>query len=217
VTLCTGAKRVISWGYAWAAAARNPATSLNATDNALGTDLIVERGLQTTFGMIGLFAVLLCPSTGQAVELGLTPSHVFALWTNLNSCLLTIAAQEEGGEALVEDLKDLEVRRFDDKAPSDVLLAVEMVRSRVDAVRSRADLAPIAVYHDQFQVVTPSNVFLNSGHILDGLADFAAREGDVASLVTSCYEPQLFTGKTPSNVFELVDLAMRRTDVILAH
>lgn len=167
--------------------------------------------------MIALFGVLLSPGLGQAVELGLTPNHVFALWTNVNSCLLALAAQEEDGEALVEDLKDLEVRSFEDKVPSDVLLAVETVRSRVDIVRSRADLAPTAVYHDQSQVVTPSNVFLNSGHVLDGLADFVARQDKAASLVTSCYEPQLFTGKTPSNVFELVDLATRRIDVILAH
>lgn len=167
--------------------------------------------------MIVLIGLMLFPGTSHAVELGLTPSHVFALWTNVNTCLLTIAAQQKNGEALVENLKDLEVQSFAGKQPSDVLLALEKIRNRINSVRVRAGMAPVAVYLDQAEVVTPSTVFLNSGYILDGLADIVAHKGDATSLVTSCYETQHVIGKTPSDVFGLVDLAMRRAGVMLAH
>ena len=44
--------------------------------------------------MIVLIGAMLFPGASHAVELGLAPSHVFVLWTNVNSCLLTIAAPE---------------------------------------------------------------------------------------------------------------------------
>ena len=165
---------------------------------------------------ISLFAILMAPIECSAVELGLTPSHVFGLWTNINHCLTLIATQVTKDNDWVRENADIKPNRFSGKKPSDVLERVAIVREQIDKIRSSSGLGKVETFENPDRNITPSVVFLNSGHVLDGLADWLAHEAEPGVMVTECYRPQRFNGKTPSDVFGQVDLAQRRFGLLFS-
>ncbi|MFQ5626495.1 MAG: hypothetical protein ACE5FM_07575, partial [Methyloligellaceae bacterium] len=132
------------------------------------------------------------------------------------SCLTAIAGQTQDAPSMVARVEALGAQTFTGKTPGDVLERVAEVRNRVNALRSRAGSDAVRVFDDHSGTVTPSVVFLNSGYVLDGLADWLARRDNPSVRVMTCYQPRNFSSKTPSDVFGLVDLAMRRADLVFA-
>ena len=160
---------------------------------------------------VGLAVV---PGPGTAVELGLTPSHVFSLWTNINAALVTTGSSMTGDDDLSRQLADMPPNAFHDKTPGDVLVQVAAFRDKLDRLKAASGLEETPVYHDpEGGEVTPSVVFLNSGYVLDSLVLLLIRN-DGERLVGGFYERHDFAGKTPSNVFGLVELANRRIDTL---
>ena len=161
---------------------------------------------------VGLAVV---PGPGTAVELGLTPSHVFSLWTNINAALVTTGSAMTGDEDLSRQLAEMAPTAFHDKTPGDVLEQVAVFRDKLDRLKAASGLEETPIYHDpEGGEVTPSVVYLNSGNVLDSLVLLMIRI-DGERLVGGFYAPHDFTGRTPSNVFGLVELADRRIDALI--
>ena len=59
-------------------------------------------------------------------------------------------------------------------------------------------------------------VFLDSGHVLDAAVEWIVRNTPKGQLISQFYARHDVSGKTPSDVFGLVDLADRRIGRILA-
>lgn len=151
-----------------------------------------------------------------ATDLGMTPSHVFGLWTNINNCLVAGSELVVADPAWRKELEAMTPQTFEGKKPSDVLQKVAEFRGKLDRMRKAEGLDATAVYGTGDGKITPTVVFLNSGHVLNGLVDWAIHSSGPEFLVSPFYTRQQFDGKTPSHVFGLVDLANRRLDAILA-
>lgn len=147
-------------------------------------------------------------------KFGLTPSHVFSLWVNINNCLLAVARELSRDRDFHERLGRLSPMVTDGKNPSDVLERVLAMRVQIDRVRRAAKLRESAHFRADSVEITPSIVFLTSGDVLDGLAGWYVLLSDPKKPISRFYVRHKFTGKTPSEVFGLVDLAQRRLELI---
>lgn len=166
-----------------------------------------------------LFVIL--PSVGTAqdrggtTEFGMTPNHVYALWTNINEALLAVARIAAADGTWDVQVSSLDHRAFVDKVPADVLVRAEDFRDRLNRLRVRAAMEPTPPFESPGTVVTPSDVFMNSGHMLDGVVEWIIEMTPPQWLISPFYLYGTFGGKQPNDVFEVVDLAVRRLDLIL--
>ena len=150
-----------------------------------------------------------------AIELGLTPSHVFATWININTSLVALGQANAKDDGRTAQLKAMKPEVFEGKKPSDVLDQVVAFRSKIDRLRLQYGLKPSPVYRDPTGgVVTPSVVFMNSGHVLDSTISLLIRL-DGKHLVSRYYTRHEISGKSPSDVYGQVTLANRRMDALL--
>lgn len=160
---------------------------------------------------------LLLSGPAAAVDLGLTPSHVYSLWTNINNALVASARTVDPDTQLISQMVTMHPVPVSGKVPGDVLHQVQIFRETLNLIRAAQGLSHIEVFRNpEGEVVTPSVVFLNSGNVLDGLVDWFARNADKDELLSSYYRYHGFRDKTPSDVFGMVVLASQRLSVLRA-
>ena len=89
-------------------------------------------------------------------------------------------------------------------------------RAALNSERAKYKLSPTRKYLDpQGRAVTPAVVFLNAGHLLDALARLIEADPKGKNMrVGEIYDVPKFSGKTPSHVFDLAELASRRVALI---
>ena len=173
--------------------------------------------LVATFFFVS-FAARSVPAIAQSsTELGLTPSHVVSLWTNINDALVVIARITTRSKDVVSRLKGTVPQNFTGKKPADVLKRVAEFRDKLDRMRMERGMAPSRRYRHGSGTITPSVVFLNSGHVLDGAVSLIVKTTDRSQLVSQFYTRHNLAGKTPSHAFAMADLANRRIDIIQAN
>ena len=152
----------------------------------------------------------------RAVELGLTPSNVVSLWTNINNALVTTGSALPSGIDVSGDLESMTAKAFPGKKPGEVLNQVVQFRDKLDRLRAKSNLKGTPVYKDpQGGTVTPSVVFVNSGHVLDSVVLLLNRY-DKDQLISGFYTRHDISGKKPSDAYSQVELANRRLDTIIA-
>lgn len=162
------------------------------------------------------------PSVGMAQEgrqttqLGMTPNHVYSLWTNINEGLLAVAEIASGDATWDREVSSLDRRSFTGKVPADVLREAAEFRDRLNQLRERARMPPATAFRETGTVVTPSDVFVNSGYMLDGVVDWIIEMTPPQRLISGFYLLDTFDGKGPGDVYSLVELAVRRLDLVLA-
>ena len=174
--------------------------------------------------MLKRFALIITVAAGlslaageaRAQELGLTPSHVVSLWTNVNAALVTIAEVSSGDEAWAAELASTTPGRFENKKPANVLARAIEFRAKLDRLLAANGLKPAKQYEHGGGKVTPSVVFLNSGHILDAVVTWIIANTSREQLVSAYFTRHALSGKTPSDAFAMVELANRRIDRNLA-
>jgi hypothetical protein len=158
-------------------------------------------------------ALFLFHAKAYSAELGLTPSNVVSLWTNINAALVTSAEIANGAEGRGA-LETMTIGSFPGKKPADVLQQVATFRDKLDHVGQKLGLKPTTVYTDpEGGTVTPSVVFMNSGYVLDSMV-LAVIKLDGERLVSGFYASHPISGKKPSDTYAMVELANRRMDVL---
>jgi len=156
------------------------------------------------------------PSNGAAaLELGLTPSHVYSTWTNINAALIAVARTMSDDPTWRKQIVDMKVQRFSGKNPGDVFAKVDAFRDTFHKGRSDGPSLQGWEDHGTNKEVTPSMVFLNSGLALGGVVSWLVDQSSRQQLVSQFFTRHGFTKKIPSDVFGLVDLAYRRLELIL--
>lgn len=173
-----------------------------------------------TFTALAIVCSVLIPSDfSHAAEIGelgkVTPNGPYRLWTAVNKGLLEYAFVK-GGKELKAKVATLTPTDLKGKKPGDVLKQGAIFRGFLDSARAKIKLPPASKYRDpQGRAVTPAVVFLNAGHLLDGLFHLiaASNKGSNDGL-GEIYNVAKFKGKSPSNVFSQVELATRRLDMI---
>ena len=168
------------------------------------------------FTVILLIGVVGSPSQSRALELGLTPSNVVGLWTNVNDALLTTARVVSNDPVWLDKITAMTPGAFEGKKPGDVLNRVTEFRAKLNKLRNGFGLKETDSKVRFDGTVTPTVVFLNSGEVLNGLVDWIIRNTSEQQLVSQFYADRQIKGMTPSDAFAFVDLAARRLDQILA-
>lgn len=161
--------------------------------------------------------VSLLPGVAASQNFGMTPSHVYGMWTNINNALVAAAGIVSGTPAASEAVAAIKPRSYSGKKPADVLKRVMTVHAKLNRLRARSKLKPAKTQpRKESGKITPSDVYLNSGHVQDGLVDWIVRNTTADQLVSQFYTRRDFSGKTPSDAFAMVDLAARRIDHVMA-
>lgn len=158
---------------------------------------------------------LIFPAGTSALDLGLTPSHVFSLWTNINRAILTAAGLKLRDAALIEKIRAMKAVDFSAKTPGNVLALGLEVESLIDILRAGSDLSPTAQFVATDETTTPSDVFLVSSRILGSSVEWIIRNTEPDHLISGHFAKHLFVDKSPSDVFGLVELAHRRMKLIV--
>ena len=169
---------------------------------------------------LGLIVAMSCvlalkPVGALALDLGLTPSQVYSIWVNINDALFACARVVSDDDAWHQSLVSMEPRRVYWKRPADVLKRVAAFRHRLDSLRRQSGRPPTRQMTPRLAEITPSVVFLHSGHVRDRLVEWLIENTGPEQLVSQFYVRHVYVGKSPSHVFGLVDLATRRIDEIL--
>lgn len=170
----------------------------------------------TLFAASILLTTAIGVGSSAALELGLTPNHVYSLWTNINASLLVISEQTARNPMLPARVEAMSRKSFSGKTPADVLREIAGFQAKVDGLRRTAKLPGVKPGPGADGAITPSVVFLASGNVLDGVVDWLIRHTGPEQLVSQLYTVHDFTGKKHSDVFAMVDLANRRLDAILS-
>lgn len=167
--------------------------------------------------MIAIASIMTIPNVA-ALELGLTPSNVFSIWTNINNTLITISRVVSDDPVWQKEILSMNVRQFKGKHPVDVLEQVKKFDGKLFIILPDESPRPEwkAYGKSDGADVTPTIVFQESGHVLGDVVIWLTDISDRNQLVSQFFTSLKFTEKTPSDVFGLVDLAQRRLDRILA-
>jgi len=160
-------------------------------------------------------ALTLLPGPAPALELGLTPSQVFGLWTNINKAVLVSAETAIPDPALRDQVKKIEAEPSAGKTPADVLAKAHEFHEQLSLLRLRSGLKAKHTLFTAAGEATPSDVFIHSKHVLNELSEWLAVNTGPETLIAPLYGRHQFSGKTPSDVFALADLANRRMKAIL--
>ncbi len=147
------------------------------------------------------------PGAARAVDFGVTPSNVFGMWSNINGALLVFAEQTAPGRAA--ELAAMTPAPAQGKVPGDVLGRVVEFRDLLERLRGQHGLGPID-RHQPSAPVTPTDVYLNSSAVMKGLVQTLIVNTNPEVKISRLYDDAVFEGKTPSDVFGMVDLAIRR-------
>ena len=163
-----------------------------------------------------LLALLVTPASPKALDLGLTPSHVYSLWVNINNSLITASRVISGDSNLRTTLIEMKPEKISGKTPADVLDQLGLFREKLNRLLLAENLPRVARTASHREKITPSDVYLNSGYILNAQMKWLIVRTGPEQSISHFYTRHGFAGKTPSDVFGLVDLANRRVDKLLA-
>jgi hypothetical protein len=90
------------------------------------------------------------------------------------------------------------------KKPSDAVKMVYAARKQVNILRKQRGLKPVKRYSREDGMVTPAIVFINTGFVLDGLAEIATKF-DSKKSAGDLYDVKIYKNKTPSDVYASAD------------
>ena len=116
--------------------------------------------------------------------------------------------KKTAGKAARNTLLSLTANKVSGKKPSDAVQAVYALHDQVNVLRKQKGLKRIGRYARKDGKVTPAIVFINAGIALDGLAQISQRI-DSTKNYGDLYEAPELSGKTPSDVYAIMNLSSR--------
>ena len=180
--------------------------------------------------ILALPLIVILPASAQehehAVDMGLTPSPVYSLWSNINRAVIIYADLLSDDKGWLKKLDSMGPNKFYNKKPANVLELVNRFSAKlneIDGGRSAGAAETLLegnlpnLLSSYESSVTPSLVYLHSGQVLVNIVDDILYISVAPIEISPLFKEYSFIdkGKTPSDVFGLVDLAIRRIDKIL--
>ncbi|MBT3533844.1 MAG: hypothetical protein HN478_08195 [Rhodospirillaceae bacterium] len=153
---------------------------------------------------------------GDMVKLGkITPNGPYRFWAAINKVLPDYAAVT-GGAELHAQVKTLSAHPAAGRTPGDVMVQTAEFRDLLEILRRRLKLAKIEIYKDPLgRAVTPGVVLANAGFNMDALVEtYRAAAKKPEESLGHFYDVPVMNGKSPSDVYGLVELATRRLRLI---
>lgn len=176
-------------------------------------------------GAFLLGAVGASPGAG-AIELGLSPNEVFGLWTNINKALISYARNISSDNTWLGHVVRLKAQKYTGKIPEDVLKSANIYNTELSELKFAAPprkkfqlLEKELAFQsdDKKNQITPSLVYLHSGHLLVETVTAATKVSRGNEIIGPFFDIKEFSGKVPSDVFGMVQLARHRLKKILAY
>ncbi len=195
-----------------------------------GSETVVVRGgffRPASIALLTLFLGL-APVKGFALELGLTSSHVCGLWTNINSAFLELQKHKFPSPEFSDQLESMAPETFDGKRSASVYERANRLWLRLTGTFDLGHLPPPPSWIVDYQslevggdgekkAIIPSPVFVLSSQILNALVDSIVETTNGTVPISRFYAENEMTGKTPNDVFSLMDLLGRRLDLLVSH
>ena len=180
------------------------------------------------FGIVFCLTLFLLPSRGFSLELGLTPSNVYSLWLNINNVILAEASHLNMDPQVQKQLEDMKPAFFDGKKPADVFALATRFHDVAVKTYDLNELPPVPQWIEIYARLieapsardpetTPSQVYLFSSRILGSLVAHYVDETSGRLPVARFFSENSVQGKVPSDVFGMVDLALRRVEAIMEY
>lgn len=185
-----------------------------AVTEGFSTGVMMAHLYRAAFFVVFL-SLMAYPSGSRALDLGLTPSHVFSLWTNINKSLIASSRLVSNGIELSVMLKAMKPKVFNNKKPADVLDQLAAYRTKLDRLLRAQNLPETKQTTPSDGAITPSDVYVNSGHVLNAQVTWLIVGTGPEQTVSQFYTRHGFSGKSPSDVYALVEMANRRMDQLL--
>ena len=180
-----------------------------------------------TFFVLALILIATATASAQgterSVDMGLTPSPVYGLWSNINRAVIVYAKVHSTDDAWLGKLEDMTPNAYTGKEPAQVLEQVKRFKIKLIELDKRWSDGAVAtllngnlpnLLSSDDNRITPSQVYLHSGQVLVNIAEDILRESTSVIEISPLFEEQHFTNKTPSDVFGMVDLGIRRLEEI---
>ncbi len=143
-----------------------------------------------------------------------TPSQVYALLENYNVALLHYVKTHK--RSLLGKVKAEKLVVFKNKKPEDVFVILNKLSSKVDKLTRRVKQKPMTRVKREKAKAIPAEVFLQAGNNLDAFVQYM-HSIEVDKSWGQFYTNRTYSvGKTPDNVYALVDLLLRKTNYILS-
>lgn len=157
-------------------------------------------------------------STGlRADELPMKPEPNYSIWLNINEAVIEIERINSGDAKRIAELSEMRSESFYDKTPRDVMVSVVDFSAKIDQLRKGfgSELTPIGL-NTNFAAVSPGTVYRLSSGVLTSMAEYLVCVGGNDTKIARFFERRRYPDITPNDVFNIVDLATRRLDNVLA-
>ncbi len=150
---------------------------------------------------------------GQSARYGtVTPNDVFSVVTRLGDALLAVPQIRKG--SAFQQIQAMKVKAFTDKTPENVFVRTQHLCGLIDQLRKDANLGPVPRVARGQDIAIPAEVYLSAANCLDSVMELIAHE-DVDQALGELQQRTEFTGKTPSDVYGLIALAVGRLEAHL--
>jgi len=171
--------------------------------------------------IVFVFATVLSSSPSRSLEFGLTPSHVFGVWLNINKVYLELESLSDVApealikiEALTPTLhKEIKTNHIFTQAKTvqknlTTMYHLGIPKQTPSWIRDYQSLEGERVYGN----ITPSQIFILSTEILNSLVEKYADITKGTKPVSQFYRIENIKEKATDDVFGLVDLMHRRLE-----
>lgn len=142
----------------------------------------------------------------------ITPSGPFHLWLGINKHVQSLTI----GSAKARAMRAIKSRTFRGKSPGDVLRHMVRFRGKLNRMRAKLRLTNTTVFRSPSgEKVSPAIVYINSGHVYDAMVELMLNTNSRDQAYRDNFLIPLPQGKSPSDVYGLADLAIRKIDTLL--
>ncbi|MEE8395152.1 MAG: hypothetical protein V3S29_03795 [bacterium] len=173
----------------------------------------MKRTLNKLVALVWLLA-LAAPLPALAYEKygNIPPDGPFHLWLGINEFMPLLTANSSKARAI----RAVKAKRFRGKTPGAVLGNVVRFRNKLNRVLAKYRLDKTREFRSPTgEKVSPSIVYINAGHVYDSVVGVLLEANPKNQTYREIFLIPYPKGKTPSDVFELVDLAIRKLDLLL--
>jgi hypothetical protein len=152
----------------------------------------------------------------MAADLTIKPGHVFALWQNVNDCLVSTVRSTTMKMVLISEINDMAPAAFENKTPGDLFELTAVVRGKLERLRAKMGAQPWPETLDMAGgSAQQMHAYLAAGMALDSLASLLVAKTGPEQSVYVCYKAEIPDGKSASDVYAMVELASRRLDAVI--
>lgn len=142
-----------------------------------------------------------------------TPTQVYTILESVNRALVFYSKNHK--RSVVSKVKTLKQSKITGKSPEHVFIKLTSLSNAMDKLSRRKQVKAMPRVTKAKAKAIPAEVFIQAGHNLDALIKYMSKV-DPGKTWGQFYDLNSnISAKTPSDVYAIADLALRRLELIL--